>query len=616
MKLNKRKALMKTSAVLSVTGFSAVFISSCSVLTYDSSVQLIVSDQSSQLADQSFSESTYDGIKEFMKDAIGANLPDAKYVRENSGLWKRPGEDDDSRRTAYKYAVTNGAKLIVASGYNQQTALQQVTSNDEKYAKWKDFFKDTGFVFVDGSMEAKSPTNYNSDPNNVASVSFRADDGSFLAGISTAVFLNYNIDKFKTGPSGSGLGVSSFIGLPLASTLSYMNGFRLGIHYWNTVLQPLIKTVDDTTPTEKIKWINPDDPNNSNTSSWDISSFTSGSFSTTEQKATTLSTNMRKAGANAIFPIAGPQTSLVVSEIASDKASNSLSRTITIGVDVAQENTDSLKTKLEWLGSNDTVGNNQILQFSSVKNLSHATSSILMSIINGQNNKESNGWSADQNKVNSSSENKSSDTWYGLGWNNVGTLNNGSVGVSDAGLKYLIDPYFWVNNVTSKTDATSNTSLETWTNTSLTFNSVKLKDLVDDTTGKYHATQLVASDPVISKYANLLSGTVKTPTSVKSASSSLADSETNSNGSIQLGETGNSNKTTRGLNGPTGNGDWTIKNDTNGSNSTLSVSLSSLLPAINGSSASYPVASNTAQYIATKPTEINLTKSDMYYRKN
>lgn len=614
MKSNKRKALMKTSAVLSVTGFSAVFISSCSVLTYDSSVQLIVSDQSSQLADQSFSESTYDGIKEFMKDAIGANLPDAKYVRENSGLWKRPGEDDDSRRTAYKYAVTNGSKLIVASGYNQQTALQQVTSNDEKYAKWKDFFKDTGFVFVDGSMDKGGK--YNSDPNNVSSVSFRADDGSFLAGISTAVFLNYYINQFKTGPSSNSLGVSSFIGLPLASTLSYMNGFRLGIHYWNTVLQPLIPTVDGTTKTEKIKWINPDDPNNTNTSSWNMSSFTTGGFSVTEQKATTLSINMRKGGANAIFPIAGPQTSLVVSEIASDSAKDlkTLSRTIAIGVDVAQENTDSLKTKLDWVG-NDTVGNNQILQFSSVKNLSHATSSMLMSIVNGQNKSDSKGWAADKKVVNANTENKSNDTWYGLGWNNVGTLSNGSVGVSDAGLKYLIDPYFWVKDETSQDNTTTSLSLQTWTNSDLTFGSVNLKDLVDNHNGKYHASQLVASDPVISKYANLLSGKVTTPNSVAKSAPTTLDTESNSISTVNLGESGTSNTTDRGINGPTGNGDWTIKNDSNGNNTTLSVNLSKLLPGIGGSS-SYPVSANSSTYIATTPTEINLIKNDMYYRKN
>ena len=608
MKLNKRKTIMKTSALLSVAGFSSVFVSSCSVLTYDSSVQLIVSDNSSQLADQSFSESTYDGMKAFLEETTGSKLPEAKNIRENNGIWKRPGEDDDSRRTAYKYSVNNGAKIIVATGFNQQNALQQLSSNNEQYKIWKDYFKNTGFVFVDGSMEKGGE--YNSTPDNIASVSFRADDGSFLAGVATAVFLNYNIKSFKTGPSSKGLGVSSFVGLALSSTLNYFNGFRLGIHYWNTVLQPLIKTVDGSTLTEKIKWINPI----GNNGDWNMTNFLSGTFSATEQKATTLALAMRSNGANAIFPIAGPQTNLVVSEIASDTASSGVSRSIVIGVDVAQENTDSLKTKLDWVGSN-TVGNNQILQFSSVKNLNHATSSILNAIVHNQNSSNSNGWAADKNQVNNDSSSKSSDTWYGLGWNNVGTLNNGAVGVSDAGLKYLIDPYFWVNN-TSSTDSNTSTNLSTWTNSELSYSTLTLKDLVDNHNGKYHASQLSISDPIISKYAKLLSGNIKTPESVSlQTSTKLKESSTNTK--IDLGNNSSTDTSSKGINGVDGKGSWKIENDSDGKNHTISKTLSSLLPGISGGD--YAVASNAATFVGSENTSISFPNEKpygMFFRKN
>ncbi|MDE7112183.1 MAG: BMP family ABC transporter substrate-binding protein [Malacoplasma sp.] len=595
-----KKSWYKVGTLTAATCFSAVFVSSCSsYLTYESSVQLIVSDNTSTLADKSFSESAYDGIRDFLNYATGAQLPEAKLVRENSGLWKRPGDDDDSRLTSYKYAVTNGSELIVATGFNQQDALQKLTSDSEKYEEWKNFFENTGFVFVDGAMA----TDYNgnkSNPNNVASVSFRADDGSFLAGIAAAVFLNENKEYFLKDNKIKRLGVSSYVGLALDSTLSYMSGFRLGIHYWNTVMQPLIKTIDGTEKTEKIYWVTPGD--SSQDSGWDINNFVSGSFSATEPKVEQITKNMRANDANVIFPIAGPQTALTVNQIASNKQA----RTIVIGVDTAQENDPSLsKTRLDEEGSN--VGNGQVLQFSSVKNITHSTNSILQAIVNDQNKNDSYGWNATDEKPNTQSE-KASDTWYGLGWNNVGTLNNGSVGVSDIGLKYVIDPFFWLkDDENSKTNtSTDPTTLSSdWSNTDLNKDNVSLKDILNN--DKYHAKELASTDPVISSYAKLLQGKVKTPATINS---------------IQIGSTGTSSNDEKGLNGYDGNGSWWIHNNADGKNNFLLIKLSSCLHEITSTPTAWPtayytVASDEAAWVGgSVPTKINLTKQDMFYKKN
>ncbi len=595
-RINK-KSWVKGCTLLSATCFSAVFVSSCSsYLTYESSVQLIVSDNTSTLADKSFSESAYDGIRDFLYWANESHLPDAKLVRENSGLWKRPGDDDDSRLTSYKYAVTNGSKLIVATGYNQQDALQKMTSNSKKYEEWKDFFQDTGFVFVDGAM-ANDYGEYQSNPNNIASVSFRADDGSFLAGIAVSVFLNKNKAYFLEGDTNNKLSVSSYVGLALDSTLSYMSGFRLGIHYWNTVLQPLIKTIDGKEKTEQIYWVTPSNDN------WDINNFVSGSFSATEPKVEQITKSMRENGANVIFPIAGPQTSLTVSQIASNKQN----RTIVIGVDTAQENDPSLsKTHLDSEGQQ--IGNGQVLQFSSVKNITHSTNSILQAVVNNQNDKDSYGWDATNLKINESNENQGSDTWYGLGWNNVGTLNNGSVGVSDAGLQYVIDPFFWLNDESRPKDGdeSSPTQLSSdWNNSELNKDTVSLNDiLVND---KYHAKELAATDSVIASYAKLLQGSVITPATINS---------------IQIGETGTASNNEKGLNGWDGKGSWWIHNNENGKNNFLTIALSSCLHAITSEPTSWPssyytVASNEPSWVGGETaTKINLTKQDMFYKKN
>lgn len=577
------KKFLKVGSLLAVSSAITVSITSCgSPLSFESSVQLIVSDNSSTLADQSFSESSFDGIRDFMASKSQDTVPAAssKSIKENNGLWKRPGYDTISRIASYKYAFEDGAKVIVATGYNQQDGLQQITSRTAENKQFKDSFANGAFVFVDGAMTADADSGaYNSDPYNVSSVSYRADDGSFLAGISTAVFLNLHQDYFlKNGK----LGVSAFVGLALPSTLNFFSGFRLGIHYWNTIMQPLIPKVDATHNTLPVSWISPDGSNNPN-----INNFVSGSFNANETAASALTGNMIAQGASAIFPIAGPQTALVVNKIASDG-----SRAIVLGVDTAQEDTDSLKVNLPTGGSN--VGTGRIIQFSSVKNLKDSTNYILNAITDSSG--KYNGKQADTSNGNGTSSGGTSNTevgykgYFGLGWNNVGTLTNAGVGVSNAGLQYLLNPNWtqWKKNGSS-------------TITDSDLSNLQLSELLQNDGNV--AKVLSSSDPVIQQYSALLNGTFNTKTGTLSNNGSSSQNSTTTSSLTQAqSKIDTKAKETNAKNGPLDDGKWVINNNSGSVNNFINIALSSLVPAISGAAGQYPVPSATAQYVAKTET--------------
>lgn len=432
-KLRNKSYLKKASiffGAFSVASVIGATVASCGVgVQWKSSIQLVVSDNSSTLADQSFSESTYDGIRDFyIKDLkISAdNVPEANSqdVSENNGIWRKPGTDDQSRINAYINAKNDGSNIIVATGFNQNSALQQISNpTNANHGE----LSNTGFVFVDGAINT---TSTGSNPTNIASVSFRADEGSFLAGIATAVYLNLNQNYFtpiKDASGNSSIGVSSFVGLALPSTVSYLNGWRLGLLYWN---QYLVKHLDlEKTGDSKvlpISWVTSDGKVDT-TTGLDIKSYTSTSFSANEPLATTLTLNMVKNGASFIFPIAGPQTQLVVNQIQQMGG-----HTAVLGVDTPQENVTNLQKPLSDAPPTSSTFINNSIPFSSLKKLDYATENILNAIKTG----------------------KVSSGYYGFGYNNIADLSNGGVGISDQGLSYLIDPFLGAStssNVTNKT---------------------------------------------------------------------------------------------------------------------------------------------------------------------
>ncbi|WP_033160111.1 BMP family lipoprotein [Mycoplasmoides alvi] len=401
-KKNVIKILLFSSLSALVVSIAAV-ATSCSSASWQSTAQIVVSENDAVLADQSFSESTYNGLKTFYQGLGINNVPNANSsdIVEGNGIWKKPGSTDQSRISAYENVKNDGSNIIIAAGNSHKKALQQITQTNDQNSK---LFENTGFIFVDGAM----PKDDKSNPRNVASISYRADEGSFLVGLATAVYLNENWNLFYSQKPES-IGASSFVGLAIDSTISLFNGFRLGLMYWNSIVNHI--TLDDGGNAIPIKWISPYD-------TYTMDSFVSGSFDANQPKAITITQNLIDKGAKAIFPIAGPQTALVVGTI-SQKQTN----VAVIGVDTAQENIAELQKPMPKPLSKD----DNILIFSSLKNIETSVNAVLQAI---KTNKE---------YIPSGSQTG----YHGFGWNNIADLNNDGVGISDAGLSYLIDPFFF-----------------------------------------------------------------------------------------------------------------------------------------------------------------------------
>lgn len=448
--MEKKKRLGRQLGFLSTVLASSLavgtIVSSCSGVAWKSTVQLQVADVGSILADQSFSESAYNGLREFyMKDCGIEYVPEANSsdLSEGNGLWKRPGEGNAARIASYENIKNDGSNIVLATAFTHETALQMLTS--DSFSADKEKLKDTGFIFVDGAMKTEwkdGETTYKSNPTNIASISYRADEGSFLTGLATAVYLNENHSLFANGTTDSTIGVSAYVGYAIEPTLSFFNGFRQGLMYWNTIADKI--ELDDGKAAFKMKWISPGN-------NYEISQFSSDSFAPNNEKASVLTTNMINNGAKAIMPIAGPQTKLSVNRVAQLQKPVSI-----IGVDTEQENISDLKKELPG----DSTKN--IIPFSSLKEISYSTHQVLKAIKTGQ---ASNGYN-------------------GFGWNNIADLNNNGVGVSKAGYSYLIDPLFFAENPngsdTGKISPTNTNADKTETydlSSATTTTKWKLKDL-------------------------------------------------------------------------------------------------------------------------------------------
>ncbi len=129
-----------------------------------------------QLKDQSFNQGTFDGVKLFAH----ANGKSYKYYQPANGN----EATDDDRYDAMKAAVEGGAKIVVAAGFMQGTAL-------EKAAKE---FTDTMFIFIDG---------WSMGLDNVAGICFKEEQSGYFAGYA-AVMEGYT----KLGFSGGGGGTN------------------------------------------------------------------------------------------------------------------------------------------------------------------------------------------------------------------------------------------------------------------------------------------------------------------------------------------------------------------------------------------------------------------------
>ena len=108
-----------------------------------------------QLKDKSFNQGTYDGVKLYANN----NGLSYKYYQPANG----DAATDDDRYDAMKSACENGAKVLVAAGFMQGTALERAAKD----------FPDTKFVFIDG---------WGMGLDNVVGIAFNEHECGYLAG--------------------------------------------------------------------------------------------------------------------------------------------------------------------------------------------------------------------------------------------------------------------------------------------------------------------------------------------------------------------------------------------------------------------------------------------------
>lgn len=171
-----------------------------------------------------------------------------------------------------------------------------------------------------------------------------------------------------------------------------------------------------------------------------ISSYESGSFGVGDgvQKSQTLLND----GASAIIPVAGPQTTDAVSQITT-MGKNA----VVVGVDSPQEN-QTVNQEMPNASSitikdadGNKISNPKIIQMSAIKKLDTAVQETLDAIFN--TNTEDGG----PNNANASGDS----VVKGFGYWNIGTLDNGTTGVSDAGLPWIQQfDSSWVNDTDGK----------------------------------------------------------------------------------------------------------------------------------------------------------------------
>ncbi len=153
-------------------------LASCQSKTYEIAVVTDVG----QLMDKGFNQGTYEGAKAYAE----ANKLNYKYYQPANGS----DATDNDRIAAMKQAINNGAKIIVAPGFLQATAMESVAKENPNVK----------FVFVDGWALGL---------DNVTAIVYKEQESGYLAGYA-AVMEGYTKLGFTGGGGGGNPAVNRF----------------------------------------------------------------------------------------------------------------------------------------------------------------------------------------------------------------------------------------------------------------------------------------------------------------------------------------------------------------------------------------------------------------------
>ena len=345
------------------------------------SMALICDSSNSIVLDKSFSQSLYHGLVQYINNDNTIDHDQLKNDGENSAYWTRPTQDSSLFFQSIYDEVAKNHKVIHLCGFNHITPLNSIgeikTNNDgKKYKSFNNNFGDAAYILYDGDI---------SNNQNIASVSFRADQSAFLTGIACCVQLLKNTEIYHK--NGRKMSIGIFGGVMIPTVLVFMGGIERGIELFNNHILPNIidniisdehQTIDDfpdLKKTAQFEWI--DENREKLIEEFSIkvislgkqSSHFSGSFICGD--AIGLVKQFLNRDVSAIIPVAGPQIVDAVNEIKNQNAT-----CFVIGVDTACENGDIQKTMsysdktIDKLKQYSKQKNN-IIKFSALKNIGH-----------------------------------------------------------------------------------------------------------------------------------------------------------------------------------------------------------------------------------------------------
>ena len=339
--------------------------------------QLIIDSNTHATLDKSFNENSYLGLTNWVHqndltlgddtwnpgDEIRLKMtelkdPSSSYSDGNYSADSIKPTSDDNKGfiNAYTAAINDTQKSslskgsILLAGYLHETPIVQFI------AQHYDIFEKVSYILLDGYF-----------PNDhISSVSFRSDQAAFLCGISICQYLQSRYDDVYSKVNDGKLAVGTFGGMPLPTVTSFMGGFEWGIYFFNNFILPKYNGYNDWDQTTREK------RTIDLISAGKSTSFYTNSFNTGDARL--LVQQLLTQGADAILPVAGPQTIDAVNEVRCEQ-----SPTVVIGVDTDQENGQLAKyTSLSPLNYGD-----KIIQFSAQKNLAGLASLILQAQAKG-----------------------------------------------------------------------------------------------------------------------------------------------------------------------------------------------------------------------------------------
>ncbi|MGL5268360.1 MAG: BMP family ABC transporter substrate-binding protein [Spiroplasma sp.] len=281
------------------------------------------------LFDKSFNQQVIEGAQEFT-DIFNKNrklisdIPGFESWKDNSLRIKWIISKDGTLSTLqnnYNIAGYAGAKIIICSGFHHISAL--TPEIQKTYGQLG-----VRFILVDSVVD---------NPINVAGLTYASEQSSFLAALAGAIWLVANHEKYGS----ANLKMSTFGGLASDVIVETMAGYYWGIYYFNkykNINTDILKMINKIRKSQNNPEMSEDDlKSNKYEIIFDklANSFSGGFESGTTGAKAITSQLINDNKNNIVFPVAGAQTTDLISTIFNSSNNNTAK---IIGVDTDQIN--------------------------------------------------------------------------------------------------------------------------------------------------------------------------------------------------------------------------------------------------------------------------------------